>query len=557
MLKKILLATLLVWLGASIAISQEAEFQKARECGRRFDEMAAAAQRVLKAWLSYADARTLLLPDFLPGWHGLKPGAPSRIYTPHNSGADLFPYLILTAFLTDPDLYRGRMLEMLRNEVRFTTQTDSIPANLDLNSGELGPMSLFGAGEYAKDGLLAVTELLGRTPWFYRMVDMTADLLKHAPVPSNFGNLPASDSELNGDVLQTLVRLAPMTADRRFLEWARRIGDAYVEEVLPASHGLPPMTWDFKKHVGDHQLRLRDHGNELVVGLVLLYTLEQYQETPRAARYRPALARMLNRILESANPDGLLYNSIDVESLKPANSGLSDNWGYIYGAVYTFYQCTGEAKYREAVIRVLKNLIKYRNYDWEQGSFDGYADSIESALYLVAREPVPEALDWIESEMRVMAAMQKPSGLIENWYGEGNFNRTVLLYILYKSQGCRPEHWVPGLRLGAVRDHERLYLTLETGGSAASWAGRICFDFARHRRVLNYDKDYVRLNEFPEWYVVDENTLYRLHSNSTTDRVLLGSELITGVYLQPGEWIVEPIGSPPYGPSNEPKRGKH
>jgi hypothetical protein len=67
----------------------------------------------------------------------------------------------------------------------------------------------------------------------------------------------------------------------------------------------------------------------------------------------------------------------------------------------------------------------------------------------------------------------------------------------------------------------------------------------------------VRLNEFPEWYVVDENTLYRLHSNLTTDRVLLGSELITGVYLQPGEWIVEPIGSPPYGPSNEPKRGKH
>jgi hypothetical protein len=147
--------------------------------------------------------------------------------------------------------------------------------------------------------------------------------------------------------------------------------------------------------------------------------------------------------------------------------------------------------------------------------------------------------------------------LIENWYGEGNFNRTVLLYILYKGQGCRPEHWVPGLRLGAVRDHERLYLTLETAGSAASWAGRICFDFARHRRVLNYDKDYVRLNEFPEWYVVDENTLYRLHSNLTTDRVLLGSELITGVYLQPGEWIVEPIGSPPYGPSNEPKRGKH
>jgi hypothetical protein len=558
MLRRIFSASLLVWLCASPAVSQEeAEFQRARECGRRFDEMAAAAQRVLKAWLTYADTRTLLLPDFLPGWRGLKPGDHSRLYTPHNSGADLYPYLILTAFLTDPDLYRGRMLEMLRNEVRFTTQTDSIPANLDLNTGELGPMSLFGAGEYAKDGLLAVTELLGRTPWFYRMVDMTADLMKHAPVHSDFGSLPASDSELNGDVLQTLVRLAPMTGDRQFLEWARRIGDAYVEEVLPASHGLPTLTWDFKKHLGDNQLRLRDHGNELVVGLVLLYALEQYQETPRSVRYRPVMARMLDRILQSSNPDGLLYNTIDVESLKPTNNGLSDNWGYVYGAVYTFYQCTGDAKYREAVIRVLKNLTRYRNYDWENGSFDGYADSIESALYLVAREPVPEALDWIESEMRVMAAMQKPSGLIEHWYGEGNFNRTVLLYILYKSQGCHPDHWVPGLRLGAVRDHKRLYLSLEATGSAAPWTGRICFDFARHKRVLNYDKDYVRLNEFPEWYVVDENTLYRLRSNSVPERVLLGSELITGVNLQPGNWIVEPIGQPPYGPSNEPKKGKN
>ena len=38
----------------------------------------------------------------------------------------------------------------------------------------------------------------------------------------------------------------------------------------------------------------------------------------------------------------------------------------------------------------------------------------------------------------------------------------------------------------------------------------IRFDYARHRRVLNLDRNYVRLNEFPEWFVVDENTLYRV-----------------------------------------------
>jgi hypothetical protein len=536
----------------SLLAQDEALFARALENGRRFDEMAVRIERVLKAWLAEADARTLLLPDRLPGGsRGLKPGDTRRLYTPHNSGADLYPYLILTAHLTDPDLYQGRLLEMLRNEVRYTTVQESIPANLEMTTGELGPPSLFGAGEYAKDGLLAVTELLGRTPWFYRMADMTADAMARAPVASRFGNLPASDAELNGDYLQTLVRLAPMTGDQRFLEWARRIGDAYVEEVLPGNHGVPSSKWDFEKHSGDGQLRLRDHGNETVVGLSLLYALEAHEQTPRAARYRPVVARMLDRILESANPDGLLYNQIDAATLKPVDAGLSDNWGYVYGAVYCFYQVTGEEKYREAVRRVLRNLPKYRNYDWERGSFDGYADSIEGALYLAAREPVPEALDWIESEIRVMAAMQQPNGHIENWYGEGNFNRTLLLYMLYKSQGCRPDRWVPGLRVGAVREGGRLHLSLE---APRGWNGRIQFDFARHRRVLNFDRNYVRLNEFPEWYTVDENTLYRLRPASGEEWVLLGSELIAGVPLTPGNWTIESVGQPPYGPANRPVR---
>lgn len=519
---------------------------RARENARRWEASAAAIQRVLHAWLKYADARTLLLPDRLPGGsRGLKPGDTTRLYTPHNSGADLYPYLILTAHLTDPDLYHGRMLEMLRNEVRYTTAQESIPANLNLATGELGPPSLFGAGEYAKDGLLAVTERLGRTAWFYRMVDMIADAMNRAPVPSRFGNLPASDAELNGDFLQALVRLGPMTGDARFLEWARRIGDAYIEEVLPGNHGVPSSKWDFEKHTGDGQLRLRDHGNETVVGLTLLYALEQDYQTPRAARYRPAIARMLDRILESANPDGMLYNVVDAATLKPINSGLSDNWGYVYGAIYAFYQVTGETKYREAVRRVLTNLPKYRNYDWENGSFDGYADSIEGAIYLAAREPLPEALDWIESEIRVMAAMQQPSGLIEHWYGEGNFNRTLLLYMDLKSQGCRPDRWVQGLRLGAVREGSRLYLSLE---APAGWQGRVQFDFARHRRVMNLPRNYVRLNEFPEWYAVDENTLYRLRPAAGAERIYLGSELIAGVPLTPGDWTVEPLGPPPYGP---------
>ena len=527
------------------AQQRESGFAQAAENARHFERAVAACDRVLRAWLRHADERTMLLPD-----HPIADRA-KWIYTPHNSGADLYPYLILTAHLTDPDLYRGRMMEMLRHEVRHTTVRRSIPANLTFEDGKAASASLFGAAEYAKDGLIAVTEYLGRTPWFYRMVDMLADAMAEAPVESRFGLLPAADAETNGDYLQALVRIAAMTGDQRFLGWARRIGDAYIEEVLPGSGGVPGHTWDFSTHTGVPRLRLRDHGNETIVGLVMLFSLEHQLGTPRAQTYQPVIQRMLDRVLASANPDGLLYNEVNVDSLEPLERTLSDNWGYVYGAVYSYFLVTGQTKYRDAVRHVLTNLPKYRQHVWEPrkdpsmplGSFDGYADAIESAVYLVSREPVPEALDWIDSEMDVMLRMQRPDGHVEDWYGEGNFNRTALLHAYMKSQGVRPERWQPGLRVGAVRDDNRLLLHLSMPGPR-----RIQFDFARHRRILNFEKNYVRLNEFPEWFTVEENHLYRVRpaSREGRDTLWLGSELIAGIEMTPGDWIVESAGPPPY-----------
>jgi len=508
----------------------------------QFERAVSAADRLMRVWLTHADPETLLLPDRPDAEHA------SWLYTPHNSGADLYPYLILTAQLTDPELYRGRMMEMLRNEVRYTTVQKAIPANLPFATHRAAAVSFFGAGEYAKDGLVAVTEYLGRTPWFYRMVDMIDDAMTDGPVRSAFGALPAEDAELNGDYLQVLVRLAAMTGDARFLAWARRIGDAYVQEVLPGSGGVPGFKWNFDRHTGERRLRLRDHGNETIVGLTLLFALEHQLGGEREHTYRPVVQRMLDRVLASANPDGMLYNEVDVDSLAPLDARLSDNWGYVYGAVYAYYQVTGDTRYRDAVRRVLTNLPKYRNYSWEPrpglplGSFDGYADSIESAIYLYNREPVPEAAGWIDSEMQVMLGMQRADGHVEDWYGEGNFNRTALLYAYMKSQGVRPARWEPGVGVGAVTEGPLLHLHID--GPAPR---RMQFDFARHRRVLNLSQNYVRLNEFPEWFVVDENTLYRLQPKAGgPSLVRLGSELIEGIDIAPGDWMVESLGPPPY-----------
>ena len=510
-------------------------FRQAEANGVQVEEVFSRTRRMLHAWLAYADPRTLLLPDVLPGFTRGPQGL--HIYRPHNSGADNYPYLVATAWFTDRAVFEGRLREMLRNEIRYTNALDGIPADLNLETGELGPPSLFGAAEYAKDGLLAITELLGRTPWFYRMADMTADLMKHAPVASDFGPLPDAGAELNGDALQSLVRLAAMTGDPRYLEWARRIGDAYVREVLPRNHGLPGYTWDFAKHEGPDRMRLRDHGNEIVVGLQLLHALESERGGERGSSYREPLARMLDRILASANPDGLLYDEIRASDLAPLSQGLSDNWGYVYGAVYTHYMLTGDERYREAVRRVLRNLPRYRGHDWERGSQDGYADTIESALYLVAREPVPEALDWIESETRRLIAFQQEDGTIERWYGDGNWSRTLLLYAMMKTQGSFLDGWQEGVKLGAVRDGERLLVSL---AAPSGWKGRLRFDYARHRRDLNFARNYVRLNEWPEWFTVDENTLYRLTDAAGQETLRLGSELKAGLDVSgSSRWAVE------------------
>jgi hypothetical protein len=501
----------------------DAAFARAEANGRRVDELLGRARRVLHAWLKHADPRTLLLPDHLPVF---RKGAPS--YTPHNSGADNYPYLIATAWFTDRATYDGRMRDMLRNEIRFTNDQHGLPRTLDLSTGKPGDSYVFGAAEYAKDGLVSVTELLGRTPWFHRMADMTAALMARAPVPSRFGPLPDKGSEINGDLLQTLVRLAAMTGDARFLQWAERIGDAYVEEILPANHGLPAYEWDFERQTGPDRLRLRDHGNEVIVGLVLLHALENARGRPRAASYRPVLAAMIDRVLASANADGMFYNEIRCSDLAPLDKGLSDNWGYIYGAVYTFYMVTGEAKYRDAVLRVLRGLPKYRGFDWERGRQDGYADTIESALYLVNREPVPEAIDWIESEMPALLAFQRADGLVEGAYPDGNWLRTVLLYALWKTQGTWVEPWQPGVRVGAERAGDTLYVAVD---APSAWSGRLRFDRARHRYVTNLDRNYVRLNEWPEWSPVDEKTRYEIRDGAGRVRVVRGADLIDGLEI--------------------------
>lgn len=70
---------------------------------------------------------------------------------------------------------------------------------------------------------------------------------------------------------------------------------------------------------------------------------------------------------------------------------------------------------------------------------------------------------------------------------------------LWKTQGLTIEPWRADVRFGAVRDGNRLFVTLHAD---QPWQGKLIFDRPRHKENLRLPLDYPRINQYPEWFVV-------------------------------------------------------
>ncbi|MBN2287768.1 MAG: hypothetical protein JXQ83_00450, partial [Candidatus Glassbacteria bacterium] len=443
-------------------------------------------RRYLDAWSTRIDSRTGLLPQRITA-----PG--ESLWTPENSAADNFPFMVIAArFVGRPGEAEGLFRRAMIGEKLFALQGSALPTALELDTGakevrDLGRL-IFGASEYAKDGLVPMLEILGPGPWSERMQELVEGIFALAPVETPYGSLPSDDAEVNGEMLQILCRLYWMTGRQKYLEWARRIGDAYCYEVIVRHYGLPAHHWDFTAHQGDRRFKARDHGCEIVSGLSLLYAVEREQSSLRACSYYNAVKLMLERIqyLAADKASGLLYNEVDAVSGEVTRPGFSDCWGYNYYAYYTFYLATGEEKYLDCVRRVLENIHRYRGYRWEprsdgSQSQDGYADAVEGALGLLCHLPVQSAFDWVETETRRLFGFQQEDGTLEGWWGDGNFARTALMYAFYKTKGTYCIPWREDIRLAAEQTPEGLEVYLKAD---KAWSGRLCFDPDRHRRFL-------------------------------------------------------------------------
>ncbi len=475
-------------------------------------------ENYVNAWLGHSDPVSGLIPRNID--------QSKDFWNAKDAAADNYPFMVLTTFFVDQDLFDGKMIEMLNTEKSITSRVRSLPDTYSFSKKgflnddiKMGPI-IFGTSEYVKDGLLPLTEWLGQSPWSDRMIEMLHDLSAEVGVASEvnqkgFGK--ASKEEVNGELLQVLSRIYWMTGEEKFLDWALKIGDHY---LLEGHHPTGELEY----------LRLRDHGCELVSGLCELYVTVNYAKPDKKSAYQQPLHDMLDRILEvGRNEDGLFYDGINPQTGEIVHDRIADTWGYTLNGYYSVYLVDKKPEYLEAILKLFSNLHKYTNHDWENNSADGYADAIESALNLYNRVPAPEVADWIDSEMQVLWGMQKADGIIEGWHGDGNFARTTIMYNLWKSKGLYVKPWREDLLLGSEQKGDSLLIFLK---SAEPWTGKLYFDKQRHKENMKLPINWPRINQFPEWFTVEPgNTYHVVDLENRSVEMQDGNDMIKGIDL--------------------------
>lgn len=498
---------------------EQKHFDQALRNGELANEGFRRCLRYVHRWLQRADPETGLIPR----------NRRDQYWNAKDAAADNYPFMVLTTFFTDRGLFEGKMQEILRTEISLTSRIGALPDTYDFDKRGFPRRQpklediLFGASEYVKDGLLPLTEWLGPSPWSERLIAILNDIWKHAPIATPYGPIVSTHAEVNGNMLQVLSRIYWLTGHQKYLDWAIRLGDYY---LLGNQH--PTRDTPF--------LSLRAHGCEVISGLCELYATLHFVMPQKKQSYQQPLHEMLDRILEvGRTADGLFFNAINpIAGTRAGKKGIADTWGYPYNGIYTVYLIDGTQPYREATLKVLSNIHKYRNYPWEGGSFDGYADAIESGLNLYNRERITSVAQWIDSEIQVMWRKQKSTGIIGDWHGDGNFARTTLMYCLWKTQGLWVQPWNEAVFVGAVQNCDYLYLCLS---AARDWSGKVHFDSPRHQTHMKLPLDWPRLNQFPEWFTVDSEASYVWRDRTTGDQqTYSGQQLREGIYqsLQAG-----------------------
>jgi hypothetical protein len=463
-------------------------------------------QEYANGWLAHADPQTGLIPRNL---------TQDYYWNAKDAAADNYPFLALTAEICGLYYLRRASYDIAKQEQDLTNRLGALPDTYDFATQtflsekiQLADM-VFGSAEYVKDGLLPLIEWTGEVTWLDRMKALVNGIYEETEKVLSPEIVPSDSVEVCGDLMQGMSRLYWMTGDVRYKERCFRLADRYLLE---------------KPVIEFEHVPLRDHGCEVIGGLSEVYVIAAREDKERHARYHPAMNKLLNAICKKGmNEDGMMPNWFNPDTGEQDWTRTSDGWGYVYDAFLTVAEVEQDENLRNIVVHALKNVHKYLGTDWDGGTVDGHADSIEGALNLLNRLPVCSAFQWVDQSMWHIYAKQRQDGIIEGWHGDGNSARTSLMYAFWKTQGVTVNPWREDVNLGAVLDGAgKLHLLIQ---SEWAWRGFIKIDRPRHRDYMGLPLDYPRINQFPEWFTADEEEQYAVSINGGPASLMAGATL--------------------------------
>lgn len=445
--------------------------------------------------------------------------ATGRVWNYRDTAADCYPFYVWAAFYTDKQVLDTVMIEALKAEQKLCNHLDRLPVRYDMDAGKkiVTPFDtmVFGATEYAKDGLVPIIEITGKSyPWFARLRGLIDDLFKHARIDTPHGKIPSTNIEVNGELLQILPRLFRMTGERKYLDWAHRLADRY---LLPGKF-VPS--------------RLSDHGCEIISGLGLLFAVDSEASPEKCKQYRPHLEYMFDEILRrGTNSDGVIIGSLQRTPGPHDQVRLRDGWGYDLVGFLDYDLALGTERYRQAARRPMTNLLKprYEKFNWDHGSRDNVADSVEGGLYLLYRIPTPEAFIWADREIATLLVDHTdPNRLWGVHKLEANTVRTVLIHTMLHTRNTIARPWRQGLQLGAAPwgDGICVYMACDK-----RYEGRLQFDVPRHRLYMGFKQDWPRMNAVPEWFTVEPDDA---HQYTVQDVDTGAKQVVSGKFLSEG-----------------------
>ncbi|MCA1902481.1 MAG: hypothetical protein LDL53_09755 [Candidatus Hydrogenedens sp.] len=496
----------------AITFSQTADNEILTQNATLNNESMLFCWKIVQGWMQFSDPEVYLFPRNLKS---------DFYWNAKDCSADNYPFLTLTAYLTDRYLFETRMKSILKMEQKLCNRIDRLPDDWDLiqrnfrtPTPEL-PSLIFGSAEYIKDGLLPLTEWLGPSEWSQRMLDLMDDIWKNAKIKTEVGLLPDTSHEVAGDVLQGLSRMYWLTGNDKYKEQALQLADYFFIHHSP---------------VETDYFQLDDHGCEIFGGLSEAYLISKYKAPEKHEQWKEPMHNIIRKILEIGRNDyGLFYEAINPKEKKVLRQTLTDNWGYNYNAIATVAMIDDMPDYIREIQRTLDNLWEARDYPWENDIADGLADSLEGAINLINRFPSSQAERWADYTAQRLLKKQKPSGIIEGWHGDGNSARTMLMYAFWKSQGCYVEPWHADIGVGAIRQaHNQIKVVVKTEWR---YLGKLKCDLPRHKEYFHLPIDYPRLNQFPEWFTVEKERKYQVIVNDKEPIEMDGTELREGIAL--------------------------